>query len=149
MEPREVTAPGGTKRWIAADGKSYDSLDKARAASQGVTPVWEGRSETSSLKLFHLTSPAGFLRLQKSAWIVARDAERALTIWLSSFDPRVDHKGVAGEVQIYEYVPRQEGPVDLEHSKHLVAIFSEEDQSKLLTEIISGNRRGFYGASEL
>ncbi|HUE80282.1 MAG TPA: hypothetical protein VMN38_11720 [Sphingomicrobium sp.] len=29
-EPREVTAPDGSKRWVAADGRTFDTLEEAR-----------------------------------------------------------------------------------------------------------------------
>lgn len=32
-EPREVTAPDGSTRWVAADGRTFDTEDEAREAS--------------------------------------------------------------------------------------------------------------------
>lgn len=44
-EPREVTAPGGNKRWIGADGRSYSSRDEAAGARSQEAEWWPELTE--------------------------------------------------------------------------------------------------------
>ena len=131
-DPREVTGPDGIKRWVGADGRSYDTIEQASDA-QPIRDIAEMPKE-SQLRLFHLTTDSAFLQWPKSTWVKAENPQRAVVFWIQNGG------GGAGNINVFDYLwnwhgePEGEGGVTLEYISHRVAVFTVEQQRQLLDQ---------------
>ena len=132
MEPREVTSPDGTKRWVGADGRSFDSVGEAKAA---VATQLKTTDEAVRLRLFHLQGDGSAILsgLPSTQWVLARTAEDAVKICTRALSIPVT-KRRNGRIRVYVYEGQDAAIVSLEHRRYFVAEFSDEDVRRIWAE---------------
>lgn len=131
--PREVRAPNGTTRWVASDGRTFNSREDAVAASPpGAEYKRPPRPPQPILHLYHLRGDGSSLLswFPSSRWVVAESAEHALEVCLRNM--AVISTKSQGYISVYAYERPTAGFVSLEDPMYRVAKFSEADQRRIM-----------------
>ena len=133
-EPMQVTGPNGIPRWRGTDGKTYDTIDEARVASERHGPAITRSPKPP--KLYHVRSEAipKFLQTRRDVWVAAYSPEEALAY-------SAPELGLArhGPVLVYDYSDGPVGIVSLGDEECACRTFSEDEQQRILRE------KGLFG----